>query len=113
MRLRRPRQPRAPRAVTDPMSDEPQKYQLLLSPFGKVVIGEPVLTSTGEQLRAMRDMLDACLKELGIDEPVAVPEGSWTFRHDEDCSVCEELRVVGPDHRNTLGADHDEGCSLA
>lgn len=37
-------------------------------------------------------------------------DGDLDLGH-EDCSVCEELRVVGPDHRNTLGADHDEGCS--
>jgi hypothetical protein len=27
------------------------------------------------------------------------------------CSHCEELRVVGPDHRNTQGASHDDNCA--
>lgn len=30
-----------------------------------------------------------------------------------DCSQCEELRVVGPDHRNTIGASHDDACPVA
>lgn len=49
-----------------------------------------------------------------LDEMVdeAIERGS---EHVEEvtCSHCEELRVVGPDHRNTIGASHDEGCPKA
>ncbi len=49
-----------------------------------------------------------------LDEWAAQPEGKNL--HEviravvDDCGHCEELRVVGPDHRNTRDASHDEGC---
>lgn len=73
----------------------------------------------GDKLRALVELLVMYIPldnyEAVLREWAAQPEGAHlteVVRETAgDCGHCEELRVVGPDHRNTRNASHDENCA--